>query len=65
MRQRLQAGSAEGEKAWLLALIAASEEVFGPASRPWRSDSAIRVSLEAQLGAPAYPYGSSAFSLRN
>jgi hypothetical protein len=67
MCQRLEVWSAEDEKAWLLALIAAAEEVSRPQPRPRDFDSAMRVCLEAQLAKPAsgYLHGDSVFSLRN
>jgi hypothetical protein len=73
MGQRLQPWRSEdwrsgaGEKLWLSMLVDTMEEVSRPEVRARPCDPSVLVALCAQLARPAspYPYGASAFSLRN
>jgi hypothetical protein len=68
MHQRLQSWqSGKGEQQWLSMLIDTMEKIARPEVRALPNDQLLLAAVRAQLARPAssYPYGASAFSLRN
>jgi hypothetical protein len=68
MHQRLQPWrSGSGERQWLSMLIDTMEKIARPDVRALPNDQLPLAAVRAQLARPAssYPYGASAFSLRN
>jgi hypothetical protein len=68
MTQRLQPWrSGRGEQQWLSMLIDTMEKVARPEVGALPNDQLLLAAVRAQLARPAssYPYGASAFSLRN
>jgi hypothetical protein len=68
MHQRLQPWrSGRGERQWLSMLIDTMETIARPDVRALPNDQLLLAAVRAQLARPAssYPYGATAFSLRN
>jgi hypothetical protein len=68
MAQQLQPWRlGRGERQWLSMLIDTMEKIARPEIRALPNDQLVLAAVRAQLSRPvsSYPYGASAFSLRN
>jgi hypothetical protein len=67
MGQQLQPWRSGGSEMWLSMLVDTMEEISRPGIRGLPCSPSVLIAFRAHLAHPAspYPYGASAFSLRN